>query len=101
MKTDPVMGTSAAIIIALLDLRPHPEGGYFRETFRDPARDSRGRAVSTLIYFLLEAGQLSRWASRGCGRGLAFLRRGAVGNKNLTHWRYARRASLRPRLDRG
>jgi uncharacterized protein len=61
MKTDPVMSTSAAVIIALLDLRPHPEGGYFRETFRDPAQDSRGRAVSTLIYFLLEAGQLSRW----------------------------------------
>ena len=61
MKTDPVMDTSAAVIIALLDLRPHPEGGYFRETFRDPAQDSRGRAVSTLIYFLLEAGQLSRW----------------------------------------
>jgi uncharacterized protein len=61
MKSDPVMGTSAAVIIALLDLRPHPEGGYFRETFRDPAQDSRGRSVSTLIYFLLEAGQLSRW----------------------------------------
>jgi predicted cupin superfamily sugar epimerase len=61
MKTGSVMGMSAAGIIALLDLRPHPEGGYFRETFRDPAHDSRGRAVSTLIYFLLEAGQVSRW----------------------------------------
>jgi uncharacterized protein len=48
-------------IIRLLDLKPHPEGGYFRETFRDPARDARGRAVSTLIYFLLGAGQVSRW----------------------------------------
>ena len=61
MPVDPISGRSAAEIIRLLDLRPHPEGGFFRETFRDPARDSRGRAVSTLIYFLLDAGQVSRW----------------------------------------
>jgi hypothetical protein len=61
MPADPNAGLSAAEIIRLLDLQPHPEGGHFRETFRDPAQDSRGRAVSTLIYFLLEAGQLSRW----------------------------------------
>ena len=61
MPLDPVAGLSAAEIIRLLDLQPHPEGGYFRETFRDPARDARGRAVSTLIYFLLGAGQVSRW----------------------------------------
>jgi predicted cupin superfamily sugar epimerase len=56
-----VIGQNAAAIIRLLDLRPHPEGGFFRETFRDPAQDARGRAVSTLIYFLLEAGQRSHW----------------------------------------
>jgi predicted cupin superfamily sugar epimerase len=61
MPVDPLPGRSAAEIIRLLDLQPHPEGGFFRETFRDPARDARGRAVSTLIYFLLEAGQVSRW----------------------------------------
>ena len=61
MPLDPVAGLSADEIIRLLDLQPHPEGGYFRETFRDPARDARGRAVSTLIYFLLGAGQVSRW----------------------------------------
>ena len=27
---------SAADVIQLLDLKPHPEGGHFRETFRDP-----------------------------------------------------------------
>jgi len=56
-------------LIALLDLKPHPEGGYFRETFRDggltPAgRDAGGadgRAHSTAIYFLLKAGEVSRW----------------------------------------
>ncbi|HRN84057.1 MAG TPA: cupin domain-containing protein [Hyphomicrobium sp.] len=47
-------------IIAALQLAPHPEGGYFRETFRDEARDG-GRAHSTAIYFLLKAGEVSRW----------------------------------------
>ncbi|MGH6846334.1 MAG: cupin domain-containing protein [Methylocella sp.] len=61
MPVDPNAGRSAAGIIRLLDLHPHPEGGHFRETFRDPAQDSDGRAVSTSIYFLLEAGQLSHW----------------------------------------
>jgi Cupin superfamily (DUF985) len=61
MPLDPIAGLSAAEIIRLLDLHPHPEGGFFRETFRDPVWDARGRAVSTLIYYLLDAGQVSRW----------------------------------------
>lgn len=78
-------------IIAALDLKPHPEGGHFRETFRDgpvagpfaalrpvaPGVDHRdgpvagpfaalrpaapGRDYSTAIYFLLKAGEASRW----------------------------------------
>src|SRR5215472_15941717 len=52
---------SAAEIIRLLDLRPHPEGGHFRETFRDPRRDVDGRSLSTAIYFLLTAGERSHW----------------------------------------
>ena len=47
-------------IIAHLKLGPHPEGGYFRETFRD-ARVVDGRAVSTAIYFLLARGERSHW----------------------------------------
>lgn len=47
-------------IIAELGLEPHPEGGYFRETFRD-AEPNGGRAYSTAIYFLLKAGEVSRW----------------------------------------
>lgn len=47
-------------IIRLLDLKPHPEGGYFRETFRDSAGDG-GRATVTAIYFLLRKGEISRW----------------------------------------
>lgn len=50
----------AQAIIRELGMQPHPEGGWYVETFRDPAmRD--GRAHSTAIYFLLEAGQVSHW----------------------------------------
>ena len=52
---------TAADIIRLLDLRPHPEGGHYRETFRDPAQGASGRSHSTAIYFLLQAGERSHW----------------------------------------
>lgn len=48
-------------IIARLGLQPHPEGGHFRETFRDPEADAAGRSVGTAIYYLLEAGEVSEW----------------------------------------
>ena len=51
--------TSARDLIDQHGLQPHPEGGWYRETFRAPGRD--GRATSTLIHFLLEAGQASHW----------------------------------------
>jgi len=44
----------------MLDLKPHPEGGHFRQTFRD-ARQVGGRAVSSVIYFLLARGERSHW----------------------------------------
>jgi predicted cupin superfamily sugar epimerase len=47
-------------IIGLLSLAPHPEGGHFREMFRDTA-EVGGRACSTAIYFLLKAGERSHW----------------------------------------
>ena len=52
---------TAADIIARLGLKPHPEGGYFRETFRDPANRADGRSASTAIYFLLARGERSHW----------------------------------------
>jgi predicted cupin superfamily sugar epimerase len=57
-----VRGSSltAADVIRLLDLKPHPEGGHFRETFRD-ARTVDGRAASTAIHFLLARGERSHW----------------------------------------
>src|ERR1700733_9066223 len=52
---------TAADIIARLELKPHPEGGHFRETFRDTRLDTNGRSVSTAIYFLLARGERSHW----------------------------------------
>jgi len=54
----------AESIVRLLGLQPHPEGGFYRETFRSDAHvatgDDRGeRAASTAIYFLLPAGTFS------------------------------------------
>ena len=52
---------SADAVIRLLDLKPHPEGGHYRETFRDPRQDEGGRSVSTAIYYLLGTGEVSEW----------------------------------------
>ncbi len=51
---------TATDVIRLLRLEPHPEGGHFRETFRDACQID-GRAVSTAIYFLLARGERSHW----------------------------------------
>lgn len=48
-------------VVSRLGLRPHPEGGFYRETFRDPREDGRGRAASTAIYYLLGRGDESGW----------------------------------------
>ncbi len=50
---------TGAEIIALLGLERHPEGGWFRQTYRDDVPG--GRARSTLIYYLLEGGDRSHW----------------------------------------
>ena len=47
---------TAQAIIDMLGLQPHPEGGHFRETFRDSRTLESGRAISTAIYFLLARG---------------------------------------------
>ena len=48
-----------------LDLEPHPEGGWYRQTWVSPATaslpDGRTRSAATLIYFLLPAGAASAW----------------------------------------
>ena len=51
---------TARDVIRMLDLQPHPEGGHFRETFRD-ARTHGDRSHGTAIYFLLAEDEVSRW----------------------------------------
>jgi uncharacterized protein len=53
-------GLQAQAVIAAFGLAPHPEGGHYRETWRDcPADAARGRASA--IFFLLAAGEESAW----------------------------------------
>ncbi|WP_370339021.1 cupin domain-containing protein [Parvularcula marina] len=54
------MSLTADELIDRLCLTPHPEGGYFREMFRD-RREQEGRAASTAIYYLLKPGESSHW----------------------------------------
>ena len=51
---------TAREIIEMLGLERHPEGGWFRETWRAPAGDGE-RAAGTAIYYLLEAEDVSHW----------------------------------------
>lgn len=51
---------TARALIDMLDLAPHPEGGWYRETWRSEAA-SDDRATGTAIYYLLEADQYSHW----------------------------------------
>ena len=51
---------TAEEVIRLLDLQPHPEGGHYRETFRDHGGEGV-RAASTAIYYLLDLAEVSEW----------------------------------------
>ena len=60
------MHSRVAKLIEVLDLQPHPEGGFYRQIFRSTVQvspmDGRGsRAALTTIYFLLPKGNFSRW----------------------------------------
>ena len=46
-------------IIRELGLQPHPEGGWYVQTFRDSPGEGRGH--STAIYYMLQAGERSHW----------------------------------------
>jgi uncharacterized protein len=56
-----MQGMTAAEVVRLLELKPHPEGGYYRETWRDERKVEGGRTASTLIYYLLDTGDVSDW----------------------------------------
>jgi predicted cupin superfamily sugar epimerase len=60
------MSKRATALIERLALEPHPEGGYFREIHRsamfvDPLDGRPRRSAVTTIYYMLVAGQYSRW----------------------------------------
>lgn len=60
------MHPRAAELIEMLDLQPHPEGGYFAQVYRSastvtPDDDRDTRAALTTIYFVLTEGQTSIW----------------------------------------
>jgi predicted cupin superfamily sugar epimerase len=55
------MALTAADIIELLGLQPHPEGGHYHQTYRDSHTIGGGRAASTAIYYLLARGERSHW----------------------------------------
>jgi predicted cupin superfamily sugar epimerase len=52
---------TAQDVIRLLELEPHPEGGHYRQTFRDERTVEGGRAASTAIYYLLARGERAHW----------------------------------------
>jgi uncharacterized protein len=52
---------SAAAIIELFGMRPHPEGGHYCETFRDTRLIDGKRPASSAIFFLLARGERSHW----------------------------------------
>jgi len=51
---------TVADLVRDLQLQPHPEGGFYRETYRAAHPADGDRAASTMIYFLLPAGEVSR-----------------------------------------
>jgi uncharacterized protein len=61
LPISPGESLSAAEVVRLLQLKAHPEGGHYRETFRDARTIEGGRAASSLIYYLLAAAETSRW----------------------------------------
>ena len=64
MNPTPASATQARTLIEKLDLKPHPEGGSYREIYRSSERvqTARGaRCAITAIYYLLERNQFSRW----------------------------------------
>ena len=67
---------SAKEIIAHLGLKPHPEGGFYRETYRSHEKvtrqDGTKRSASTLIYFLLCDDQISHWHRLSCDESWFF-----------------------------
>lgn len=65
LRTDHYCAMDSSRLIELLNLQPHPEGGWYSETFRSPVMvrlpDGRERSAVSSIHFLLDAGTFSAW----------------------------------------
>jgi uncharacterized protein len=59
-QTQMMQTLSAKDVVRLLDLKPHPEGGHYRETWRADAALGE-RSAGTAIYFLLAESEISHW----------------------------------------
>ncbi|HEY2997126.1 MAG TPA: cupin domain-containing protein [Acidimicrobiales bacterium] len=57
---DPPTDPEVADLVVRLGMRPHPEGGWYAETWRHQAAPGE-RPAGTAIYYLLAAGQRSHW----------------------------------------
>lgn len=99
-----------AQLIAALRLRPHPEGGYFRETYRAagtiartalPRRYPGPRRYATAILYLLPAGQRSRWHRIASDELWHFHLGGPLLIADLSPAGRARTVVLGPRIGRG
>jgi predicted cupin superfamily sugar epimerase len=88
--------TPAAAVIQALGLQPHPEGGHYRETWRDMPVDG-GRGAGTAILFLLRAGERSHWHRVDA----AELWLWQAGAPLLLHVGATEQAVLGPRLEAG
>lgn len=84
--------TTAADIVDALGLRPHPEGGWYGETWRAPASDGE-RPASSAILYLLALGERSHWHrvdadeiwQFAAGDALVLRIAGADGSEVVTH----------------
>ncbi|MEM8935969.1 MAG: cupin domain-containing protein [Pseudomonadota bacterium] len=94
------MAIDAASIIQRLQLKPHPEGGWFRETWRAET-DAGRRAAGTAIYFLLEDGQRSHWHRVDAAEIWHFYAGAPLTLSIAEDHGAVRRATLGPALDAG
>lgn len=60
VQAQPTLSPDVAELIQQLELQPHPEGGFYKETFRDERHIDGGRAASTAILYLLPKGAKSK-----------------------------------------
>jgi uncharacterized protein len=94
---------TAERIIGMLELKPHPEGGFYRETYRGALLPGSNppRAASTAIYYLLIPGAVSRFHRLSCDEVLHFYLGDPVTWVLLEGGGGPRKVRLGPSLEKG